>query len=229
MTSNWKLLITQEYHPRHYSSSPSRPPPRTISKKTNNPPQPPNPSLVVTTIIVIKNTCVVARLAVLILDIVLKDEKQLGAAYTLGSCFFDATAPFVAAIHGVRRYFVRTSTVLPVVNKCDYGYFMSMMLVLILFKGFICVDRVSGDNAAKNDDTKCWPGNCRTRGGRMSGWTGRGGGRTRGRYGDQGNGRIDGQGGQLCGQDTEVNDVLMESSTSPLSLHNNCKTYFPLS
>ncbi|GJS53763.1 reverse transcriptase domain-containing protein [Tanacetum coccineum] len=39
------------------------------------------------------------------------------------------------------------------------------------------------------------------RGGR----TGRGGGRTRGRSGDQGNGRIDGQGGQVGGQGSEVN------------------------
>ncbi|GJU01668.1 hypothetical protein Tco_1112006 [Tanacetum coccineum] len=40
----------------------------------------------------------------------------------------------------------------------------------------------------------------------MGGRTGRGGGRTRGRYGDQGNGRIDGQGGQVGGQGSEVND-----------------------
>ncbi|GKC31236.1 hypothetical protein Tco_1038530 [Tanacetum coccineum] len=33
-----------------------------------------------------------------------------------------------------------------------------------------------------------------------------GGGRTRGRFGDQGDGRIDGQGGQVGGQDSEVND-----------------------
>ncbi|GKC24631.1 hypothetical protein Tco_1026781 [Tanacetum coccineum] len=38
------------------------------------------------------------------------------------------------------------------------------------------------------------------RGGRISGRTGRGGGRTRGRSSDQGNGRIDGQGGQVGGQ-----------------------------
>ncbi|GJW73182.1 hypothetical protein Tco_0132552 [Tanacetum coccineum] len=40
------------------------------------------------------------------------------------------------------------------------------------------------------------------RGGRTGGRTGRGGGRTRGQFGDQGNGRIDGQGGQGI----EVND-----------------------
>ncbi|GJY20586.1 hypothetical protein Tco_0393152 [Tanacetum coccineum] len=34
----------------------------------------------------------------------------------------------------------------------------------------------------------------------------RGGGRTRGRSGDQGNGRIDGQGGQVGGQGNEMND-----------------------
>ncbi|GJV37900.1 hypothetical protein Tco_1410377 [Tanacetum coccineum] len=44
------------------------------------------------------------------------------------------------------------------------------------------------------------------RGGRMGGRTGRGGDRTRGRSGDQGNGRIDGQDGQVGGQGNEVND-----------------------
>ncbi|GJT92157.1 reverse transcriptase domain-containing protein [Tanacetum coccineum] len=38
------------------------------------------------------------------------------------------------------------------------------------------------------------------------GQTGRGGGRTRGRSGDQGDGRIDGQGGQVGGQGSKVND-----------------------
>ncbi|GKA82382.1 hypothetical protein Tco_0789130, partial [Tanacetum coccineum] len=40
----------------------------------------------------------------------------------------------------------------------------------------------------------------------MGGRTGRGGGRTRGRSGDQGNGRTDGQGGKVGGQGSEVND-----------------------
>ncbi|GJY18967.1 reverse transcriptase domain-containing protein [Tanacetum coccineum] len=44
------------------------------------------------------------------------------------------------------------------------------------------------------------------RGGRTGGRTSRGGGRTRGRSGDQGDGRIDGQSGQVGGQGTEVND-----------------------
>nr|GEY57918.1 hypothetical protein [Tanacetum cinerariifolium] len=44
------------------------------------------------------------------------------------------------------------------------------------------------------------------RGGRTGGRSGKGGSRTRGRYGDQGNGRIDGQGGQVGGQGAEVND-----------------------
>nr|GFD22819.1 reverse transcriptase domain-containing protein [Tanacetum cinerariifolium] len=35
---------------------------------------------------------------------------------------------------------------------------------------------------------------------------GRGGGRTRGHFGDQGEGRIDGQGGQVGGHGSEVND-----------------------
>ncbi|GJT86145.1 hypothetical protein Tco_1067862 [Tanacetum coccineum] len=43
-------------------------------------------------------------------------------------------------------------------------------------------------------------------GGRMGGRTGRGGGKTRGRSGDQGNDGIDDQGGQVGGQGTEVND-----------------------
>ncbi|GJX46436.1 hypothetical protein Tco_0271626 [Tanacetum coccineum] len=44
------------------------------------------------------------------------------------------------------------------------------------------------------------------RGGRTGGRNGRRGDRTRGRSGDQGNGAIDGQGGQVGGQGTEVND-----------------------
>ncbi|GKF83114.1 hypothetical protein Tco_0244770, partial [Tanacetum coccineum] len=44
------------------------------------------------------------------------------------------------------------------------------------------------------------------RGGRMGGRTSRGGGKTRGRSGDQGNGGIDDQGGQVGGQGIEVND-----------------------
>ncbi|GKB59474.1 putative reverse transcriptase domain-containing protein [Tanacetum coccineum] len=45
-----------------------------------------------------------------------------------------------------------------------------------------------------------------SRGGGLGGRAGRGGGRTRGRYGDQGDGRIDGQGGQVGGQGTQVGD-----------------------
>ncbi|GJS54648.1 putative reverse transcriptase domain-containing protein [Tanacetum coccineum] len=56
------------------------------------------------------------------------------------------------------------------------------------------------DNVAKDDDTKCWPCNYRTTR-RKDGWT-----IYRGRSGDQGNGRIDGQGGQVGGQGSEVND-----------------------
>nr|GEX10655.1 putative reverse transcriptase domain-containing protein [Tanacetum cinerariifolium] len=40
--------------------------------------------------------------------------------------------------------FVRTSTVLTVVNECECGYLMSMMLVLPFLEDFICVDRVLG-------------------------------------------------------------------------------------
>nr|GFB62146.1 hypothetical protein [Tanacetum cinerariifolium] len=45
-----------------------------------------------------------------------------------------------------------------------------------------------------------------SRGGGMGGRAGRGGGRTRGPSGDQGDGMIDGQGGQVGGQGSEVND-----------------------
>ncbi|GJS28735.1 hypothetical protein Tco_0489355 [Tanacetum coccineum] len=58
----------------------------------------------------------------------------------------------------------------------------------------------------EDDDTKCWPCNCRTTRRKDRRRTGRGGGRTRGRSGDQGNGRIDGQGGLVGGQGSEVND-----------------------
>ncbi|GJR84384.1 putative reverse transcriptase domain-containing protein [Tanacetum coccineum] len=46
-----------------------------------------------------------------------------------------------------------------------------------------------------------------SRGGGTGGRTSRGGGRIRGRSGDQGNGRIDGQGGQVGGQGSEANKV----------------------
>nr|GEW00717.1 hypothetical protein [Tanacetum cinerariifolium] len=62
------------------------------------------------------------------------------------------------------------------------------------------------DNAAEDDDTKCWLGNCRTRGRRTGRQTGRCGGRIGGRSGDQGDGRNDGQGGQVGDQGREVND-----------------------
>ncbi|GKF19999.1 hypothetical protein Tco_0068637 [Tanacetum coccineum] len=44
------------------------------------------------------------------------------------------------------------------------------------------------------------------RGGRTGGRAGRVGGRTRGQFGDQGDGEIDGQGGQVGGRGNEVND-----------------------
>ncbi|GKB89964.1 hypothetical protein Tco_0962236, partial [Tanacetum coccineum] len=61
-------------------------------------------------------------------------------------------------------------------------------------------------NAAKNDDTKCWPSTSAPRSGRTGRRTGRGGERTRGRTGDQGNGGIDEQGGQVGAQGNEVNN-----------------------
>ncbi|GJU74116.1 putative reverse transcriptase domain-containing protein [Tanacetum coccineum] len=54
-----------------------------------------------------------------------------------------------------------------------------------------------------------WPA-AASRGGGTGGRAGRSGGRTRGHYGDQGNGRIDGQGGQVGGQGSEVNDGINE-------------------
>ncbi|GKE46439.1 hypothetical protein Tco_1477697, partial [Tanacetum coccineum] len=45
-----------------------------------------------------------------------------------------------------------------------------------------------------------------SRGDGTGGRASRGGGRTGGRYGDQGDGRNDGQGGQVGGQGSEVND-----------------------
>ncbi|GJX73569.1 putative reverse transcriptase domain-containing protein [Tanacetum coccineum] len=56
------------------------------------------------------------------------------------------------------------------------------------------------DIATKNDDTKCWSSNCRTTRRKTGRRIGRGGGRTRGQSGDLGNGEIDGQGGQVGGQ-----------------------------
>ncbi|GKC36436.1 hypothetical protein Tco_1048820 [Tanacetum coccineum] len=45
-----------------------------------------------------------------------------------------------------------------------------------------------------------------SRGGGTGGRAGRGSGRTRGHFGDQGDGRIDGQGGQIGGRGSKVND-----------------------
>nr|GEX30376.1 putative reverse transcriptase domain-containing protein [Tanacetum cinerariifolium] len=50
-----------------------------------------------------------------------------------------------------------------------------------------------------------WPA-AALRGGGTGGQAGRGGGRTRGHFGDQSNGRIGGRGGQIGGQGSEVND-----------------------
>ncbi|GKE14119.1 hypothetical protein Tco_1421696 [Tanacetum coccineum] len=61
-------------------------------------------------------------------------------------------------------------------------------------------------NVDKDDNPKCWPACCPSREGGTGGRAGRGGVRTRGRSGDQGNGRIDGQGGQVGGQGSKVND-----------------------
>nr|GEW64845.1 hypothetical protein [Tanacetum cinerariifolium] len=51
------------------------------------------------------------------------------------------------------------------------------------------------------------------RGGRTGGRTDRGGGRTRGRSDDLGNGRIDGQGGHIGGQGTEDAEVYYDTTT----------------
>ncbi|GJZ58245.1 hypothetical protein Tco_0613739, partial [Tanacetum coccineum] len=51
------------------------------------------------------------------------------------------------------------------------------------------------------------------------GRAGRGDGRTRGRSGDQGNGRINGQGGQVGGQGSKVNDGVNGVPDFSPSLH----------
>nr|GEU51427.1 hypothetical protein [Tanacetum cinerariifolium] len=51
------------------------------------------------------------------------------------------------------------------------------------------------DNAAKDDNPKCYSACCRIMRTRTGGRTSKGGSRTGGRFGNQGNGRIDGQGG----------------------------------
>nr|GEV64091.1 hypothetical protein [Tanacetum cinerariifolium] len=61
-------------------------------------------------------------------------------------------------------------------------------------------------NVAKDDNPKCWSACCRITRRGTGGRAGKGVGRTRGRSGDQGDGRIDGQGGQVAGQGSEVND-----------------------
>nr|GEU89366.1 putative reverse transcriptase domain-containing protein [Tanacetum cinerariifolium] len=61
------------------------------------------------------------------------------------------------------------------------------------------------DNAAYDDDLKCWPASYRITRRGTGGRVGRGGGRTRGRFSDQGDGRNDGLGGQVGGQGSEVN------------------------
>nr|GEZ95713.1 hypothetical protein [Tanacetum cinerariifolium] len=60
------------------------------------------------------------------------------------------------------------------------------------------------DNAAKDDNPKCWPPYCRIARRGTGGRAGRGGGRTRGQYGDQGNGRNEGQGSQVGGRGGQV-------------------------
>ncbi|GJY19302.1 hypothetical protein Tco_0390793 [Tanacetum coccineum] len=62
------------------------------------------------------------------------------------------------------------------------------------------------DNAANDDDSKYWPACCRITRRGTGGRVGKSGGQTRGRSGDQGDGRIDGQGGQVGGQGTQVGD-----------------------
>ncbi|GJV57197.1 putative reverse transcriptase domain-containing protein [Tanacetum coccineum] len=63
------------------------------------------------------------------------------------------------------------------------------------------------DNAANDDNPKCWSACCRITRRGTGGRAGRGGGRTRGRSGDQGDGRNDGLGVQVGGQGSEVNDA----------------------
>nr|GEV06991.1 hypothetical protein [Tanacetum cinerariifolium] len=61
------------------------------------------------------------------------------------------------------------------------------------------------DNATYDDDLKYWSACCRITRRGTDGRADRGGGRTRGCFGDQGDGRNDGLGGQVGGQGSEVN------------------------
>ncbi|GJY98972.1 putative reverse transcriptase domain-containing protein [Tanacetum coccineum] len=67
-------------------------------------------------------------------------------------------------------------------------------------------DGRGSDNAANDEDSKCWPACCRITRRGTGRRAGRGGGKTRGRSGDQGDNRMDGQGGKVGGQGSEVND-----------------------
>nr|GFA68665.1 hypothetical protein [Tanacetum cinerariifolium] len=54
-----------------------------------------------------------------------------------------------------------------------------------------------------------------------------GGGRTRGHSGDQGDGRIDGQGGQVGGQGSEVNDGVKGVSDLPTIIAQQLQNLLP--
>nr|GEU48682.1 reverse transcriptase domain-containing protein [Tanacetum cinerariifolium] len=68
----------------------------------------------------------------------------------------------------------------------------------------------SQDNAANDDDSKYWLTYCRTTRWGTGGQTSKGGGRTIGRSSDQGNGGINGQGGQVGGQGSKAAKVAIK-------------------
>ncbi|GKB93224.1 reverse transcriptase domain-containing protein [Tanacetum coccineum] len=84
----------------------------------------------------------------------------------------------------------------------DVVAFACVTLSLLLEALGVCNIRVATPRAVvyaglmTSEDARSW----------TDGRTGRGGGRTRGQFGDQSDGRIDGQGGQVGGQGREVND-----------------------
>nr|GEU50057.1 putative reverse transcriptase domain-containing protein [Tanacetum cinerariifolium] len=92
-------------------------------------------------------------------------------------------------------------------NKAHLAYYQEFKGGSIAFGG--SNGRIIGKGKIKagvDDDQKCWPACCRITRRRTGGRAGRGGGRTKGCSGDQGDGRIYGQGVQVGGQDREVND-----------------------
>nr|GEU40953.1 hypothetical protein [Tanacetum cinerariifolium] len=88
------------------------------------------------------------------------------------------------------------------------------MLVLVTSGDARSWHMISGDAkswvyiAVNDDDSKCWPACCHITRRGMGGRAGSVGGRTRDHSGDQGDDMIDGQGCQVGGQGSEINDCV---------------------